>query len=472
MSTTHDVALMAHLMRRAGFGADPDELDRLVAQGYEATVEQLVEPTDSIPRADEDLLLRYMPSLGTGGPSPVPGAANWLYQMVNTERVLEEKMALFWHHVFATGNSKVDNDNHLTTQVQMFRDHGMGNFRDLLLQIARSPAMIFWLDNNENYKRAPNENWGRELLELFSLGVGNYTEEDVFECARAFTGWTISAKIPRVPYHRFSWHFEFRPEEHDYGEKTFLGRTGNFDGEDIIDIILEQPACSRFIVRHLYNFFVADEAQVPAWSIEPPRDPEAIELLAETFVSSGYEIKPVLRTLFNSDFFKEATFAKVRSPVEVVVSTLRLTGDLRGHPDLRVVDLSQEPSYMGQSLHNPPSVEGWQTGRDWINSGSVVNRINFVASQVGNTELPGVQRIVQRLASSNGTQLTPEALVDGCVSVMGQLEVSEDTRRELVAHAEAQGNASGATEEERAALSKRVAEMLALVAATPEFQFG
>ena len=314
MSRSDEIALMAHLMRRAGFGAGRDELERLADQGYEATVEQLVDPPASIARADEEELLRYMPSLGTGGPVTDPGAGNWLYHLVNTGRPLEEKMALFWHHVFATGNSKVDNDNHLITQVEMFREHGMGNYRDLLVRIAQSPAMIYWLDNQENHKRSPNENWGRELLELFSLGVGHYTETDVFECARAFTGWTIGAKIPRQPHHRFSWSYEFRPEEHDYGEKTFLGHTGPFDGEDIIDIILQQPACPRFIVRHLYNFFVADEVQVPAWSITPPRDPAAIDLLAETFVNSGFDLKPVLRALFLSDFFKEARFARVKSP--------------------------------------------------------------------------------------------------------------------------------------------------------------
>ena len=245
MAKKEDIALMAHLMRRAGFGANRDEVEGLVEQGYETTVEQLVDPPEDLLRADEYVLYRYIPTVETGGPSPAPGAANWLYHMLNTQRPLEEKMALFWHHVFATGNSKVDNDNHLTMQVQMFRDHGMGNYRDLLLRVAKNPAMIFWLDNNENHKRAPNENWGRELLELFSLGVGNYTEKDVFECSRAFTGWTIGAKIPRAPHHRFDWHFEFRPEEHDFGEKTFLGHTGNFDGEDIIDIILEQPRAVR-----------------------------------------------------------------------------------------------------------------------------------------------------------------------------------------------------------------------------------
>ena len=239
---TRDIALTAHLMRRAGFGATRDELERLTEKGYERIVEELITPTDDSPAADQYLLYRYIPSTETGGPSPAPGAANWLYHMVNTQRPLEEKIALFWHHIFATGNSKVDNDNHLTAQIQLFREQGMGNYRDLLLEVARNPAMIFWLDNNENHKRAPNENWGRELLELFSLGVGHYTEKDVFECARAFTGWTLSPKIPRQPHHRFSWSFEFRPEEHDFGQKTFLGHTGDFDGDDIIDIILQQPS--------------------------------------------------------------------------------------------------------------------------------------------------------------------------------------------------------------------------------------
>ncbi len=470
MANKEDIALMAHLMRRAGFGASRDELERLVEQGYEETVERLVDPPEDMPGADQDELYRYMPSLETGGPNPVPGATNWLYHLVNTQRPLEEKTALFWHHVFATGNSKVDNDNHLTAQVQMFRDHGLGNYRDLLVRVAQNPAMIFWLDNNENHKRAPNENWGRELLELFSLGVGNYTEKDVFECARAFTGWTIGAKIPRVPWQRFSWYYEFRPEEHDFSEKTFLEQTGNFDGEDIIDIILQQPACPRFVTRHLYNFFVADEDQVAAWSIEPPRDPEAIEFLSETFVNSGYEIKPVLRALFNSDFFKEAMYQKVKSPVEVVVGTLRLTGDLRG-PDPRLVNASQQPAYMGLALHDPPSVEGWHTGKEWINSGSLVKRINFVADHVSNVDLPGVQSIVKRVAS-NGAKMTPEALVDRCVDLMGPLEIPEQTRLELIAQANDEGAVSWDTDEEYATFSRRVGDMLALIAATVEYQFG
>ena len=456
-----EIALMAHLMRRAGFGATRDELEALVEQGYEETVEQLVNPVDR-PPADHYLLYRYHPITEVPGGAPLPGQANWLFNMVNTERPLEEKIALFWHHLFATGNAKVDNCNHLLQQISMFREYGMGSYRDLLVQLAKNPAMIFWLDNNENHRHAPNENWGRELLELFSMGVGNYTEDDVYECSRAFTGWTIAAKMPRFPYGRFPWLFEYRSDDHDYTEKTFLGETGRFNGEDIIDIIVRQPACPRFIARHLYNFFVADEPQVPAWNIEEPRDPEAIRTLSDALVESGFEIRPVLRILFNSDFFKEAAYKKMKSPVEVVVGTLKFTQDLQG-PDPRLESVSKQPGYMGQDILDPPSVEGWHTGKEWINSGALVNRVNFVAERVGNTDLPGVRSIIDRVASRE-TAVTPDALVDRCLDQMGPLEVSAVTRKELLDHAESDG--------EDSELPRRVADMLALIAATREYQFG
>ena len=332
----------------------------------------------------------------------------------------------------------MDNCNHLLDQIQMFREVGMDNYRDLLLRLASDPAMIYWLDNNENHKVAPNENWGRELLELFTLGVGNYTETDVYECSRAFTGWTISAKMPRYPYGRHPWQFEYRAEDHDETDKSFLGNTGNFNGEDIIDIILKQPACPRFIARHLYNFFVEDEPQVPAWNIEEPRNPEAVRMLAETLVENNYDVKPVLRALFNSDFFKDAMYKKVKNPTEVVVSTLKLTGDLQG-PDPRLEAVAREPGYMGQDILDPPSVEGWHTGHEWINSGSLVKRVNFVADRISDTNLPGVKRIVERIASSNGPTMSPDEFVESCLDQMGPLPVSDQTRNELVMQAESEG---------------------------------
>ena len=312
MSNKQDIALMAHLIRRAGFGVGRGELERLVEQGYQETVEQLLRPEQQ-PEIDEDTLYRYLP-MAEFPVRETHSQLDWLYRMVNTMRPLQEKMAFFWHHVFATASSKVERPLDVAVQIRMFLQYGMGSYKDLLVQVGKNPAMIFWLDNCENHKRAPNENWGRELLELFSMGVGNYTEKDVFECARAFTGWTNSGRIPAGSWGYFPWEFEYRIEDHDYTEKTFLGHTGRFNGEDIIDIIVRQPACARFISRHLYNFFVADEVQVPSWGTEPPRDPQAIDLLSETLVNSGYEIVPVLRALLNSDFFKEAMYQRIKRP--------------------------------------------------------------------------------------------------------------------------------------------------------------
>ncbi len=468
MTVTTDNALLAHLMRRAGFGANQDELERYAEIGYEATVDKLLN-LESEPAVDEYSLLRRHPITEVPGGASGPGQANWLYFMLNTKRPLQEKMALFWHHVFATGNAKVDNCNHLLDQITMFREEGLGNYRNLLVNLARDPAMIFWLDNNENHKNAPNENWGRELLELFSLGVGNYTETDVFECSRAFTGWTIGAKMPRYPYGRHPWSFEFRAEDHDYTEKTFLGRTGKFDGEDIIDIILQQEACSRFIARHLYNFFVEDEPQVPAWNIEEPRNPGAVKYLAEHLVESNYEIKPVVRALFNSDFFKESAYKRVRSPVEVVVGTLRLVEDVKG-ADPRLEATAKEPGYMGQDILDPPSVEGWHTGSEWINSGALVKRVNFVSDRMSDVDLPGVQKIISRIAEC-GESMSPEGLVENCLEQMGPLPVKDKTMAELVAHAKEQGDLSWDEASYRES-AVRAGEMLSLIASTREYQFG
>ena len=419
-----DIALMAHLMRRAGFGAPRAELEARVAKGYEATVEELLHPEEQEP-LDRTQMLRYHPWAWRPGTLPGMGAAEWLFGMINTKRPLEEKMTLFWHQVFATGVSKVDHYDDIIDMIVKFRTQGMGDFRELLLEVARDPAMIYWLDNCENHVYAVNENWGRELLELFSMGVGNYTEEDVRECSRAFTGWTIQPKLPRAPLGRHDWFFEYREEDHDDGEKTFLGQTGNFDGGDMVRIICEQPATSRFIARHLYNFFVADEAQVPAWSVTPPLDPEAVDLLAETLVKSNYDIRSTLRVLFNSDFFKDARFARLKSPAEVVVGTLRMVGGAE-FPSPGIGNLSRQPGYMGQDLLNPPSVEGWHTGAEWINSGSLMRRVNFTAELVGDLDRPGVKGLVQSLQKQRET--TPSGVVDTCLDLMGPLEVNPTSR--------------------------------------------
>ena len=259
-----DIALMAHLMRLAGFGATRDELEAYVANGYEAKVKELLHPENAPPALeDEDIVRRYHID-ATCAVDPASSESHWLYRMRFTKRPFEEKLALFWHGVLPTGSAKLNSNRPIVRQTDLFRRYGLGSMRTLLTELSKDPAMIYFLDGKDNHKDAVNENFGRELLELFSMGVGNYTEDDVRECSRAFTGWTMrnasyhaarSSRATSYPYGRLDWQFLFSEDDHDYDEKTFLGQTGAFNGEDIIDIICREPATSRFIARHLYNFF-------------------------------------------------------------------------------------------------------------------------------------------------------------------------------------------------------------------------
>src|SRR5215211_9080755 len=223
-----DLELMAHLYRRAGFGATRDELEAALAKGYEATVEGLLHP-EAQPDLEYDLIYRFYPDVKEAREIDVTQSF-WLYRMINTQRPLEEKMALFWHCLFATAFNKSNHAQQIQIQIDKLREHCLDNFKTILVELSRDPAMIFWLDNQENTNDVHNENYGRELLELFSMGIGNYTEDDVKNCARAFTGWGIKNLLNIGPFGRNVWEFKFRPEEHDYEEKTFLGHTGNFDG--------------------------------------------------------------------------------------------------------------------------------------------------------------------------------------------------------------------------------------------------
>ena len=467
-----NIALMAHLMRRAGFGATRDELEALDGRSYEATVEELLHPETSRTSTpeDEDLVRRY--HVDQNSLLILDSAqAYWIFRMVNTSRPLEEKIALFWHGLFATGYTKLNQPKVILSQIDMFRRRGLGSFRDLLVEISKDPAMIFWLDNKDNHKDAVNENYGREILELFTMGVGNYTEDDVRQSSRAFTGWNIhNSDFHAVrtnqdsvwPYGRIDWQYEYRPEDHDNGEKQFLGQVGDHNGEDVIDIICRHPATARFIARHLYNFFVADEPQVPAWDTVPPRDPHAIETLAQAFVESGYNIRATLRVLFNSAFFKASTFAKVKSPVEMVVGTARTAGGFE-FPNVVDIQLALQPAQMGQQVLDPPSVEGWHTGVEWVNTASLVKRVNFAVGQFSDTTKPGVNSMIDRIASSN-VNLSPDDLVESCLDILGPMSVSEKSRDELVQQA-ADGNGGQTTE-------NRIRAMLQMIVSTREYQMA
>jgi uncharacterized protein (DUF1800 family) len=475
MASHEDIALMAHLLRRAGFGASRAEVEAQAAQGYDAVVEELLHP-EAQPSLQEDLMMRYHPAYNHAG-NIQTNVQQWVYCMINKPRQLQEKMALFWHMIFCAGHSKIDSGEEMGRMITMFREHGLGNFRDLLLQLSTSPGMMYYLDNTESHKVALNENYGRELLELFSLGVGkdeafNYSEDDVKACARAFTGWNVAPAYPPFPYGRNPWQFRYDPADHDDSEKTFLGRTGRWNGADILTIICEQPAAARFLARHLYNFFVADDVPVPSWRQTPPQDPAALALLEQVYFDSGYDITTMLRTLLTAEFFKAPAvrFARVKSPAELVVSILRMTGEHCGDVKPGLFDISEEPKYMGMDLMNPPTVEGWHTGHEWIDSGTLVERINFAAEYLGRTDLPGVQDMIHRLMA-RGADLTPEAFVDECMEMLGCLNVAAETRGELVAHAQRGGALRHSTAAERTAFTRRCGELFQMLAATAEFQF-
>jgi len=463
-----DVALLAHLMRRAGFGASRAELDAYAGRSYESVVEELLHPEDQ-PDVDDDILRRYFPGL-VHQDSPGTWNARWIYRMVNSRRPLEEKLALFWHGLFATGWDKSEHTPSSLSQIELFRRVGLQPLQTILLELSRDPAMIYWLDNSENHRDAPNENYGRELMELFSMGLGNYSEQDVKMAARAFTGWTVTQPIPIYPYGYYPSHFVYRAEDHDDSEKTFLGETGRFNGEDIVAIIVKQPATARFIARHLYNFFVADEPQVPAWQQTPPADPEAIEALIAAYNATGGDIRSILRVLFNSDFFKEARFRRVKSPIELVVGTVKLSGAHR-QPEPGLLALPGAAGLMGQRLMNPPTVEGWHTGKEWIDGGTLNERVNFAANEIGDVRKPGVQAIAAELKSS-GAPLTPAAFVDRCLELAGPLDASSTTRAALLRFAESGGELRFGSEAEQEESRGRVARMLQLIVASPEYQFA
>ena len=288
-----DYPLVAHLLRRAGFGGTSEELHDLASVDYEVAVDRLLDAVDTTSLPD-DLIRRY--HIDQSDLRTLPSAGSyWIGRMVTTDAPFVEKVALFWHRVFATGYAKLAQGRVLSDQIDMFRTHGVGSLRTLLVELSRDPSMIIWLDNHDNHKGAINENYARELLELFSMGVGNYTEADIREAARAFTGWGNDDLT-----------FVIDPDKHDDGEKRFLGQTGNFDGDDILRIILDQDQTALYIASKIYRFFVRDDLS-PAMAAN----------LGALLCKHDYALKPFLRTLFLSqDFYSPASVATTPNRIE------------------------------------------------------------------------------------------------------------------------------------------------------------
>ncbi len=461
-----NIALMAHLFRRAGFGATRSELETQAERPYEDVVEDLLHP-EWFPEVEDDILKRYHTTL-VNLDSLAGNGARWIYRMVNSQRPLEEKMALFWHHIFATAFHKGEHVPTLIQQIEMFHRNGMSDFRTILLDLSRDPAMMYWLDNNENHDGDPNENYGRELMELFSMGVGNYTENDIKMAARAFTGWTFLQPIPLYPFGHYQADFAYRDDDHDHSVKAYMGHTGDLNGEDIVEIIMKQPSTARFVSRLLYHFFVADEVQVPAWNTVPQKDPGAIDTLAGEFVKSDGDMRSILRVLFNSEFFKEARFQRVKSPVELVAGTTKLLGTHR-FPEPGQVELASAAVLMGQHLMNPPTVEGWHTGKEWIDGGTLNERVNFAVEEFGDVSKPGIQDIVERLSNDN-SGLSPSEFVEKCLDLVGCMEVDADTSEALHNYA-ASGGVLDFKRDPEESLT-RTKRLLQFIAASREYQMA
>jgi uncharacterized protein (DUF1800 family) len=294
----------------------------------------------------------------------------WLERMIETRTPLEEKLTLFWHGHFATSYRTIENSQHMLLQNQLFRQHAVGNFGELLAGIIRDPAMLAYLDNNDSRKGQPNENLAREVMELFSLGVGNYSEDDIKEGARALTGYTFEFNT-----------FQFRKNNHDNGKKSILGQSGTWDGDDFVKIILSKRACAQFITRRLYNFLVADVppdergGQIAA-SVEPATR-SVLRELGDMLYARKYNLRPVLRRLLLSRHFYDDTLMaqQIKSPAMLVVGAVRsLQTPVR---DLQL--LNQAMDMMGQRLFFPPSVKGWDGGRTWINTSTLFVRQNVLA---------------------------------------------------------------------------------------------
>jgi uncharacterized protein (DUF1800 family) len=431
-----DRAKAAHLLARAGFGGRPEEVDRALRLGPEAAVDDLLDydrVPDDFPPPDFTAVRALYEEVARLRAARAPEAerrdalraaqranvqklqelrAWWLARMIQTRRPLQEKMVLFWHGFLVSGYPDARLAEFLYVQNQLFRRMALGNFKALILAICRDPAMLQYLDNDSNRRGKPNENFARELLELFTMGIGHYTEQDVKEAARAFTGWTHGGYRPE---------FVFNAAWHDDGPKTFLGRTGNLDGADIVDIVFEHPATARRLPTRLFEYFAY---------LRP--DEGLVEDLAALFRRSNFEIRPLVRAILTSRAFyaPQAMRTQVKSPAQLVVGTARLleVDPARAPQLLRAMDL------MGQALFAPPNVGGWPQGERWITTSTILQRYNFSAL-VLTGGAPGIARRQRDLppVPSGATRLVDGARTAGDVidrlvdALVGRLDAQRRT---------------------------------------------
>lgn len=403
--------LAAHLLRRAGFGGSSAEVQSASAAGLHAAVDKLLNfGPDLLPQSpDADL------SFGRGTPPAQARAANvaiqlwFLNRCLQTTNPLQERMVYFWSNHFTSAVGGGATPAMLVNQYNLFRQYALGNFGDLTHAASHDPAMLYYLNGAQNNKSHPNENYARELMELFTLGVGNYSEDDVRESARAFTGWTVN---------RATGVARFVPRLHDDGSKTFLGQTGDFNGDDIIGIILRQPAAAQFVAHKILRAFVYDDPE-----------PELVTTTADLFRSSGYDVRALMSSLLRSNVFysPRAYRALVKSPLELAIGTLKILG-----VSAVTTPIDGAISAMGQIPMRPPNVAGWPGGAQWLNQSTVLARLNFVNRVINTTRPPSAAATNPDMMANQGgraaaamSMLAPTDWIGGGVSVTDPGAVAE-----------------------------------------------
>ena len=435
---------VAHLLRRAGFGATPAELDSYAQLGFAGAVDHLLNPEQVDDSSTDQLLQPLTASLGDRKQIEA-SKFWWVNRMLYTQRPLQEKMTLFWHNHFATANSKVANSVLMLRQIQLFRDHGLGNFETLLQLVTRDPAMLIWLDNRLNRKGAPNENYAREVQELFTVGIGNYTEQDIHEAARAFTGHSLDKSL----------NYVFNANQHDNGVKTFQGQSGNFDADDILAILVRNPAAARFITTKLFSWFAYDSP-----------DPSVIDRLSNTFVTSGFDVRSVLRDIFTGpEFLSPAAFhGIIKQPVDFVLGSLKSLNVQNVGPDV-----TQVLRRMGQDLLNPPDVSGWKYGAAWINSSTLFERFNWAdrLAQGRDSSKPYFADVASQIQAQNLT--SPDALVDFYTGLFVDGDLTPEARQNLVDYL---NNPSPMSLGDSAAIDLKGRGLVHLALAAPTYQLG
>jgi uncharacterized protein (DUF1800 family) len=466
----------AHLLRRGGFGGTPDEIDDLVAREREGAVDFLLNYTQIDNSAMNNLLNQSFDFLIP--PTAQKEIANneirrwWFTRLAYTKRPFEEKMTLFWHNHFATSSSKVQ-DFLMYNQNLTLRQHALDRFDDLLMAVAKDPAMLVWLDGVTNVLGSPNENFGRELQELFTMGINdvvtgepNYTEQDVKEIARAFTGWDFQRRAPYA--------FQLKAGQHDNTVKTVYGQTLNFSGEDIIAIVSARPATARYLTWKLFNFFVYPLTTSSA-------DKATIDKFANIYLSKNHSIKELVRAIFTSnEFFSDrARFALVKSPVELIVSSIRMLGakydpGTNANGERRVSTLPQVSSRdQGMDLFGPPDVAGWGYNLEWINTAAMLERFNFANTLVTtrNTANPGVYVTTDQLKAL--TKSKAKKTVKKLLSVLGPLDVDGSTRKKLEAYLQTGDNGQEIKfTNDDATIDKKVRGLVHQIMCLPEFQLN